>query len=63
MYLLTHVDKDNYVQEWNYTFVSNNVLTLYKEPKLSFEFKSYLDKLVSRHLKTCITKLKVSAHN
>ena len=42
---------DNYVQEWNNNVVCNNVLTLYKELKLSFEFEHYLDKLVSINLK------------
>ena len=39
------------------------VLTRYKEVKLSFEFEHYLDKLVSRNLRSCITKLRVCAHN
>jgi len=53
---------DKYVQEWNKNVVSNNVLTPYKEVKLSFEFELYLDKLVSS-LRSCITKLRLSAHN
>jgi len=29
----------------------------------SFEFEPYLDKLVSRNLRSCITKLRLCAHN
>jgi len=55
---------DNYVQEKNNNVVSNNVLTLYKELKLSFEFEPYLDKLVSRNLRSGIlTKLRLCAYN
>jgi len=54
---------DNCVQEWKNNDVSNNVLTLYKELKLSFEFEPYLDKLVSRNVRSCITKLRMCAHN
>ena len=63
IYTFRDILLDNYVQERNNNVVCNNVFILYKELKLSFEFEPYLDNLVWRNLRSCITKLRVCAHN
>jgi len=57
------LDICNCVQEWNNNVVSKDVVTLYKELKLSIEFEPYLDKLFSINSIICITKLRLCAHN
>ena len=54
---------DEYLQQWNRQVDENSVLILYKAVKTSFEFEPYLDNIVSRNLRTAMSKLRLCSHN
>ena len=55
---------DCFVQKW-YTDVSNNSIlsTLYTHLNTNFSFQDYLSILYSFKLRSCITRMRISAHN
>jgi hypothetical protein len=54
---------DEYLQEWTRDINDNRVLIVYKALQTTFAFEPYLETIVSRNLRSAITKFRICAHN
>ena len=54
---------DEYLQEWTRDINDNRVLIVYKALQTTFAFELYLETIVSRNLRSAITKIRICADN
>jgi hypothetical protein len=54
---------DCFIQKWFNDINNSSPLSLYKHIKCSLHYEQYLEQVVSKPLRSAITKLRISAHN